>query len=110
MPDQQLIPVKRGGFPAKDTVFANDIVIQHMGDHFIVSFFQIMPPLIIGDTQEERDKTLSQISEIEAQCVGRIVLTPEGLQELIEHADQNYKNWQQKQSGDQAHTEEHSGG
>jgi hypothetical protein len=99
------LPITRATLSARETVFADDIVIQHLPGHFIVSFYQLMPPIIVGETLEERQQSLAGLSDVEAQCVARIVLTPEGMQQLMQHTIQNYDEWTQKATSAQAQIE-----
>jgi hypothetical protein len=108
MPDTigKQLPITRATLPARETVFANDIVIQHLADHFVVSFYQLMLPIIVGETLEDRQQAVERLTDVEAQCVARIVLTPESMQQLMEHSILNYNEWTQKMIGSQRQTEE----
>jgi hypothetical protein len=36
--------------------FVGNVVAQHQPDSFILSFFEIWPPAIVGETDEEKQK------------------------------------------------------
>lgn len=62
--------------------YANNVVVQHGRNEFIISFFEILPPLILG-SDEEKKAQLEKISSVQAECVARIILSPEQVEEII---------------------------
>lgn len=75
------------------THFISNMTIQHQADHFILSFFEIWPPAILADTDEERQEIIDKIETIEAKCVARIVLTPEKMKEVATVINENIVNF-----------------
>lgn len=76
--------------------FVSNLVVQHQPEFFILSFFEGWPPVILGDSEEEKRKALESIEKIEAKCVSRLVITPEKVKEFITAISQNYKNYEEK--------------
>lgn len=77
-----------------DSHFVSNIVVQHQPDHFIISFFEVWPPPILGDTPEERRRALESIEEVEAKCVARLVVTPARMREFIDTMSENWERYQ----------------
>jgi hypothetical protein len=63
------------------TRYATNMVIQQNGSEFIIMFFEIRPPLVFG-TLEEQKAQLGKVESAQAECVGRIVVTPERMPEF----------------------------
>ena len=81
--------------------FVSNIVVQHQPDIFILSFFEVWPPAILGESDEEKQQAIEAIDHVEAKCVARIVLTPIKMEEFIETMTENlrrYKHMMQIQS------------
>jgi hypothetical protein len=73
--------------------FVSNIVIQHQPDFFILSFFELWPPAIVADTEEEKKIMVDSLTTVEAKCVARIVLTPARMKELQELIAQNLSSY-----------------
>ena len=82
----------------KNSRFVNDLVVQHQPEYFILSFFEILQPLILGDTEEELQEALSAVDKVEATCVTRLVVTPQVLRQFIETMSQNLEKYEAKYS------------
>jgi len=52
---------------------ATNLVVQHTGHEFILSFFQVSPPFILGGMEEIKQQ-LADIESVRAECVARIVV------------------------------------
>ena len=74
--------------------FASNIVVQHQPDAFILSFFEIWPPAILGETDEEKQQALEAVDRVEAKCVARLVLTPSKMREFVETMTENLLNYE----------------
>src|SRR5262249_27412992 len=66
-----------------ETKLATHIVVQHTEHEFILSFFEIKPPIIVG-TPEQREKQAQDLSFIQAHCVARIAITPGRMEDFLE--------------------------
>jgi len=74
-----------------DILWASNFSIQHSAREFVLTFFQVAPPLLIEPTEEEL-KAIA-VEGIRAKAVARIALTPAALQELIEVAEKNWASF-----------------
>jgi len=67
-----------------ESLFSNYFVVQYIGDDFFLSFFEIAPPLVGGETIEEQEAALREMGGLQAVCVARIVVTKARLKEIHE--------------------------
>lgn len=74
--------------------FVSNIVVQHQPDMFILSFFEVWPPPILGESDEEKRQVIDAIDHVEAKCVARLVLTPSKLREFLETMSENLHNYE----------------
>jgi len=102
MPDEQTaLPTKKirvnRTFPQDlQSHFVNDVVIQHQPDHFIISFFEMWFPPVVGETEEEKQQVLDAIDSIESKCVARLVVTPAKMQEFVRAMAENLESYEHK--------------
>lgn len=81
---ERQIPIDWKVPPSITTRLATHFIVQTTPQgEVILSFFEIIPPIIMG-TPAEQDAQLTKIKVIEAECVGRINITPARLAEFIE--------------------------
>lgn len=90
----QYLPVdfSRGTeFPA---VHANQMIVQHTEQEFIVTFFELLPPVVSLDP-EMRKEQLAQLASIQARPVARVVVSAERMREFIGALVENYQRYEQ---------------
>ena len=75
--------------------FISNIIVQHQPEAFILSFFEIWPPPILGDSDAEIRRQADSIEEIEAKCVARLVVTPSKMEELIKAMTDNLQTYRE---------------
>ena len=56
--------------------YATNLIVQHNEHEFVLSFFEIAPPIVLG--QKDLD-----IDSVNAECVSRIVIAPSRIEEFI---------------------------
>jgi len=74
--------------------YVDNVVVQHKPDRFILSFFEVFEPPILGETEEERKREVESLESIEAKCVARLIVTPNRMQEFIDVLNQNMSKYQ----------------
>jgi hypothetical protein len=74
------------------TAFASSIVVQTIEDVFKVSFFEVKPPIFLGSSG-------NQPSEIRADCVACIIITPNKLREFVDVLQKEYEKYAFKIQG-----------
>ncbi len=63
--------------------YATNTVIQTGQREFTISFFETRLPILFGQSQENRE-SLEKMGKVRAECVGRIIVAPDTLQEMID--------------------------
>jgi hypothetical protein len=85
------VPEERGTFAPLDwqvpdsiiTRHATNIVIQRGENELIISFFEVSPPILIGEPKDIEAK-LAEIKSIPAICVSRIVVSNDRMKGFTE--------------------------
>jgi len=77
-------------------LWANNFVIQHTANEFVLTFFQTVPPILIRPTRQD----LEAIESVPARAVARIALTPHGVRQMLEAITENYEAFQKKRIAD----------
>lgn len=75
--------------------YANNFIVQHGPGEMIISFFEIEPPIIVGDAEQKRAQTAA-LTSIRAKCTARIVITVDRAPELAKIISENYESYQQR--------------
>ena len=63
--------------------YVSNLVVQHTEHEFIISFFEILPPLVLG-TPEEQQAKLTRMNAIPAECVARIIVSAEQMPTFVQ--------------------------
>ena len=72
--------------------FSDNFIVQHQKDHFVLSFFEVIQPAILG-TLEERKAQVQKIKQVDAKCIARILVTPEKMKDIVNVMNENYNNY-----------------
>jgi len=75
--------------------YANNIVVQHTNSEFFVSFFETLPPLIIGSPEDTRAQ-IDEVKEVQAKCLARIVIAPNKMKDFIQALNVNFAKFLSK--------------
>jgi hypothetical protein len=75
------------------TRYANNVVIQHTDAEFVFSFFELLPPMLVG-SPEEIQAQLQGARSAHAECVARIVMTPQQAENLLRALEDNVAKYQ----------------
>jgi hypothetical protein len=87
-------------------LLANQFVIQHFQDEFILTIGQLVPPALLGDEQD-RTAQLQEIEQVTVRPLARITLTRARLIELVQALEAQRERYDQVQ---QARDEQMGGG
>ena len=63
--------------------YATNIVVQRQPHEYIISFFEVQHPILVG-TREERETQLAQIGAVPALCVARIIVAPDRFPKFVD--------------------------
>lgn len=66
-----------------DSKYATNLVIQHSEHEFIIDFFEMRRPLILGNPDQVREQW-QKIESVRAECVAQIIVSPDRMQEFID--------------------------
>jgi hypothetical protein len=66
------------------TAYATNMMVQSTDNEFILTFFEASPPLIVGNTPDERRAAAAQIEAVDAIEVARVVIAPGRMQNFID--------------------------
>jgi hypothetical protein len=85
---------------------ANQFVVQHFQDEFILTIGQLVPPALLGDEQA-RAAQLQEIERVTAKPIARIAFTRARLIELVQSLEAHREKYDRIQ---EARDEEIGGG
>jgi hypothetical protein len=91
MPEEEdpiQIPIVYVGTEDVPVYFANNFVVQHFNNEFVVTFGQLIPPILLGEREERREKARS-LSFAPVKVIGRYGFTEDRLRELIKALNEN---------------------
>ena len=69
------------------TKHTTNLVIQSSEQEILLSFFEAVPPIIVGSPQQI-EEALKKATSLEAQCVARLVVTPSKFAEFVQILNQ----------------------
>ncbi len=75
--------------------YANNVVIQHTDHEFVISFFEILPPVILGEIDDVR-RGLEELEKLYAKCVSKIVVPIDVMPEIVKAFQINLDKYQSK--------------
>jgi len=75
--------------------FISNIIVQHEAENFIISYFEVWPPSILGETEEEKQQQIDALETIEARCVARLVVTPSRMMSFLRVMQDNIDTFDQ---------------
>jgi hypothetical protein len=86
------------GQAEQPTAYATNVVVQTLDHEFVLLFFRVEPPLLVGSDEDKR-KALARVKGIKAPCVAKVVLAPGRMAELVgllnSHWDRFVRNSEQ---------------
>ncbi len=68
--------------------YATNLTVQHTEHEFIVSFFEITPPLLLGSAEDRKAKA-EQLSSVRANCIARIIVAAERMPKFVSVLQEN---------------------
>jgi len=77
--------------------YATNMVVQHSEQEFILSFFELLPPIILGSPQEL--EKLEMMSSVRAECIARVIVSTERIPKFIQVLQQTLERVVAKQEG-----------
>jgi len=78
--------------------YADNVIIQSRKHDIILSFFESQPPPL-GGTPEQNRAVLEALSSIRAECIGKIVVAPELVPDIINALQVAYEGYLSAKNG-----------
>lgn len=94
-PDQEAgipVPIVYVGAEDVPVLLANQFVIQHEQNEFVLTLGQVTPPILLG-TLEERREQAQKLAYVPVKVVARVAFTRERLVELIEVLQEHLRKY-----------------
>jgi hypothetical protein len=70
------------------TVYATNMTIQHTEHEYILSFYEVVNPVLLGSL-EEKLEALKKMGSVKAHCVARIVIAPGRMPNFLKVIQEN---------------------
>jgi hypothetical protein len=80
--------------------YATNMTIQQGENEFIISFFEVIPPILLG-SPEVRAKKIEKLEEINAECVARVIVAADKLPAFIKAMQSNLEIYKARVSPDE---------
>lgn len=92
VPQHIAVPIEWHVSESIKNQYADNVVVQARRHDLIISFFETqLPPF--GGSPEETRTFLEQLGSIRAECVGRIIVAPELMPEIIQALQTGYDGY-----------------
>ena len=62
--------------------WTNHLIVQNAEEEFILSFFEMRPPMLLGSPDEQTEQ-LKKMDSVRAECVARLIVNPAKLESFI---------------------------
>ncbi len=69
-------------------IFANHMLVQFDKHEYQVSFFELPPPIVIGEPEMMQDQ-IDQLKKVRATCVARIIISAERMPSFVKALQDN---------------------
>jgi hypothetical protein len=89
------VPVVFIGAEDTPVQYANQFVVSHQQDEFILTVGQVTPPLLLGTEAEQREQA-QQLAYVPVKTVARLAFTRARLVELMSVLQENLKRFDEK--------------
>ena len=77
--------------------YANNMLVQAGQYEVVISFFEMQSPLLLGSPEENKEK-LKQLGAIRAECVSKVIVSPEVVPRLISALQTELEKYQSQRS------------
>lgn len=72
--------------------FIDHVVVQHDQEKFILTFYELFPPLYVQEGDIDLSK-FNELDSVEAKCVARIVVTPKRMEQFYKALTNNIEKF-----------------
>jgi hypothetical protein len=75
--------------------YATNLVVQPSDQEFLISFFHVLPPLLVGPAEEVKAK-LDEVSAVRAECVARVIVAAGRMGEFVDVLQRSLEAYQNR--------------
>jgi len=102
------LPIKYYGNEDVVGVFAEQVIVSHLGGVFTIYFYQMQVPPLLGQegSTEFKVRAIEELKQVPAKCVARVVLTPVLMEQFYKTIETNMERFKQKAEEAARKTEE----
>jgi hypothetical protein len=80
---------------AAPAFYATNLVVQHTPHEFLLHFYDIVPPMLVG-TDEEKRKQARALTQIVARPLARVVVAAGRMEEFIKVMQENLNTFKER--------------
>jgi hypothetical protein len=86
--NQVLVPIE--WYVPDDLVarYATNMIVQKSKDEYFISFFEVKPPLILGEPKEIIGQ-VKQLSSVRATCVAQVIVSSGRMPDFVKALEKN---------------------
>ncbi len=71
-----------------ETHFATNVVVSHSEGGFFLTFFEVVPPFILGDVEK-----LAELKSVPAKAVARVAIAADRMEPFIDAMKRNLESY-----------------
>lgn len=87
-----IVPIDFSSASELPALHANNVLIQHTDHEFVLTFFEVLPPVITPDPARQA-RELARIRAVPARAVARIVMSPGRAKEFVAALQNNLEQY-----------------
>ena len=72
--------------------YVNNVLVQPGQYELVISFFEVQQPILVGQPEENK-RMLEELGSIRAECVSKIIVSPEIIPTLISALESGLENY-----------------
>jgi hypothetical protein len=80
--ESRALPIEWQFPPNLVSHYATNLVVQRTEQEFVISFFELRQPILLGST-EEKESALASVNSVPAVCVARIIVSSTRMPEFV---------------------------
>ncbi|MBU4226023.1 MAG: hypothetical protein KKC71_09410 [Chloroflexi bacterium] len=80
--------------------YATNMVVQRLENEFLISFFEIKPPIILGEP-DKIESRLKELKSLRADCVAQIIVAEDKMPSFVGALESNLKRFFEHNAADE---------
>ncbi|OQB28016.1 MAG: hypothetical protein BWY10_00820 [Chloroflexi bacterium ADurb.Bin180] len=85
------VPIEWSGIEDLTTSFATNVVITHTESEFFITFFELVPPMLVGASA-----SVDEIKSVRAKAVARVAVPAGRMEGFVQAMQENLQRYQEK--------------